>query len=149
MDQKKMALSLGLPEGASESEIAKTISQMKEASAQVVTLQKEKETLRLAQITQVVDAAIGKNLIGSERRNQFLELGKKIGADDLKTTFDAMAPRTKLTDIVGAADVPLGGKASYAKLSELPVDKLEALRSENMKEYARLYRAEYGVECEL
>ena len=34
----------------------------------------------------------------------------------------------------------------YARLSDVPVSDLEGLRSEHPQEYARLYKAEFGID---
>lgn len=38
---------------------------------------------------------------------------------------------------------------TYKKLSEVPGDKLLELREQQPDEYKRLYKAEYGMECEI
>lgn len=61
-----------------------------------------------------------------------------------------MSPHVKLSTVLGhqgTGKVEDPGK--YAKLSEVPADKLLELRKEQPDEYRRLYRAEYGMECEI
>lgn len=39
--------------------------------------------------------------------------------------------------------------ATYSKLSEVPADELLLMREQNPEEYRRLYKAEYGMSCEI
>ena len=97
-----------------------------------------------------VNAAIAEKKIGEEKKQQFVELGKKIGADELKHTFDAMSAQVKLSDLVGShGGGAAGGSAEYKKLSDVPSDELAKLREQNPAQYKKLYKAEYGIECEI
>lgn len=150
MEQKVLALLLGLAETASESEIRAELDVLKKAKADVATLRQEKDTLALSGITTAVETAIEKKLITAERKEQFITLGKSIGVDELKKTFDAMNPQVKLSGVIShqggsTATAP----ATYSKLSEVPSAELTKLREEKPDEYKRLYRAEYGMDCEL
>jgi len=75
----------------------------------------------------------------------------KIGADELKNTFAAMSPQVKLSEVVVPEVQGAGGNgaATYSKLSEVPTEKLAELREKNPQEYKKLYKAEYGLECEI
>ena len=141
MDQEKLALELGLPKDADEATINATLAKLK-ADGQ------ECDTLRAARIETLVNAAIAEKKIGEDKKQQFLDLGKKIGADELKQTFDAMSPQVKLSNIVGGG-APAGGHAEYKKLSEVPSDELPKMREQNPAQYKKLYKAEYGIECEI
>ena len=79
-----------------------------------------------------------------------MDLGKKIGAEELKTTLDAMGAQMKLSAIVGAGtgSGTGSGTAQYKKLSDVPGDELAKLREQNPAQYKKLYKAEYGIECE-
>lgn len=150
MDQKMLALLLGLAETADESTIKAEIEVLKAAKAEVVTLRSEKEVLTLASITSLVDTAITEKRISLEKKEQFITLGKKIGMEELKSTFDAMSPQVKLSTVIGhqggaATDVP----GTFKKLSEVPSDKLEEMREKQPDTYRKLYKAEYGIECEI
>ena len=59
MDQKKLALSLGLPETADEAAINAAIEELKTAKAENADLKKNNNTLTLERITNAVDKAIG------------------------------------------------------------------------------------------
>ena len=135
MDQEKLALQLGLPKDAD--------------GAEAETLRQERDTLRAARIETLVNAAIAEKKIGEDKKQQFLDLGKKIGADELKQTFDAMSPQVKLSNIVNGGGAPAGGHAEYKKLSDVPSDELSKMREQNPAQYKKLYKAEYGIECEI
>ena len=151
MDQKVIALQLGLPDTATEDEIKAKMEELKASKAQVTALEKEKETLTLAAITQAVETAITEKRIGADRKEQFINLGKSIGVDELKKTFEAMSPQVKLSTVITQhGGTPAGvTKATYAKLSDVPEDELETMRAENPDAYKKLYKAEYGMDCEL
>lgn len=154
MDTKQLALLLGLPETATEAEIQAKIKELLAAKADSDTikaerdaLKTEKEQITLSAITAAVDSAVSQRRITAEKKNQFIELGKKVGLEDLKQTLEAMAPAAKASDFI---QHPAGGAAgTYAKLSEVPADKIMELRSNDPDRYKALYKAEYGVECTL
>lgn len=149
MDQEKLALELGLPKDADEATINAKLAKLKADGAEAETLRQERDTLRAARIETLVNAAIAEKKIGEDKKQQFLDLGKKIGADELKQTFDAMSPQVKLSNIVGAGGISAGGHAEYKKLSDVPSDELAKLREQNPAQYKKLYKAEYGIECEI
>ena len=150
MDQEKLALELGLPKDADEAAISAELARLKDKGTEADSLRTECDTLRAARIETLVNAAVAEKKIGEDKKQQFLELGKKLGAEDLKATFDAMSPQVKLGSIVGnQGGAPSGGNAEYKKLSEVPTAELEKLRTENPAQYKKLFKAEYGFECEI
>jgi len=149
MDQEKLALQLGLPKDADEATITAKLAKLQAAGAEAETLRQERDTLRAARIETLVNAAIAEKKIGEDKKQQFLDLGKKIGADELKQTFDAMSPQVKLSNIVNGGGAPAGGHAEYKKLSDVPSDELSKMREQNPAQYKKLYKAEYGIECEI
>ena len=148
MEQKTLALLLGLPETADEAAIAARIAELKAAKEEAETLRKENETLQLGRVTAAVEKAIAEKRVGEDKRQQFIDLGKKIGAEELENTFAAMSPRVKLGEIVGHGGAQPATTATYKKLGEVPSEKLEEMREKQPDEYKRLYKAEYGMECE-
>ena len=104
--------------------------------------------MQLSAITQAVDTAIAEKRLTGDKRDHFIELGKKAGVESLRETLQLMQPARKPADVIDQQhDNPAGGEhLTFAKLSDVPADQLEKLRTENRKEYARLYKAEYGVE---
>lgn len=150
MDQKIIALQLGLPETADETAISTKIAELKASKDNEEKLRKENETLQLGRITSVVEKAIAEKRIGADKKEQFVELGKKVGVEDLEKTFEAMSPQVKLSAVIGhQGDASTVTTATYKKLSEVPSDKLEEMREKQPEEYKRLYKAEYGMECEI
>ena len=150
MEQKQMALLLGLPETADEAAIRAAIGDLNAAKAENAILKAANETLALAQVTSLVDKAIAERRITADKKDQFLNLGKKIGAEELQLTFAAMGPQMKLSEVVGhQGGAPTAETATFKKLSEVPADKLEELRENSPEEYKKLYKAEYGMECEI
>lgn len=150
MNQEKLALELGLAKDADEAAISAALAKLKTECAEAKKLRAECDTLRVARIETLVNGAVAEKKIGEDKKQQFLELGKKLGAEDLKATFDAMSPQVKLSSIVGnQGGAPSGGNAEYKKLSEVPAEELEKLREESPAQYKKLYKAEYGIECEI
>lgn len=143
MDTKTIALQLGLPETATEAEISAKIGELNAAKQQ-------NETLQLAHITAMVDKAIGEKRLAADKKNHFVELGKKIGAEELSNVLAAMSPQVKLSAIIGhQGGVPSDGPKAFTKLSDVPADMLLKMREEQPEEYKRLYKVEYGMECQL
>ena len=149
MDQEKLALQLGLPKDADEATINAKLAKLQADGAENETLRQERDTLRAARIETLVNAAIAEKKIGEDKKQQFLDLGKKIGADDLKQTLDAMSPQVKLSGIVNGGGAPAVGHAEYKKLSDVPSDELVKMREQNPAQYKKLYKEEYGIECEI
>jgi len=149
MELKDFALILGMPETATEEEVRQQVAKLKKASDDAVTLQKEKDQLQLAAITTAVETAISEKRLNAEKKQQFIELGKKTGLEELNNILGAMAPQVKLSAVIGHQGSPSNQPATYQKLSDVPADKLMELRSDNPDEYKRLYKAEYGMDCEL
>lgn len=150
MNVKELALSLGLPETADEAAVNSKLKELQAAQAEVEKLRSEKASLELANITSVVEAAIAEKKISAEKKEHFINLGKMAGIDSLKETFAAIAPQVKLSQALNMGnDNASQTTATYSKLSEVPSEELKRMRSENPVEYKRLYKAEYGVECEM
>ena len=101
MEQKQYALQLGLPETATEVEIAAKIRELTAAKQENETLRKEKATLTLASITAVVEKAVGEKRIGADKKEDFINLGKEIGQEKLERIISAMSPQMKLSAVIG------------------------------------------------
>ena len=148
MELKDFALMLGLAETADEAAVRAEVAVLLAAKKNADTLLQEKEQLMLAGITQVVDTAISEKRISADRKDQFINLGKTTGIDELKNIFAAMSPQQKLSAVITSkGGSPVAVPATYSKLSEVPADQIMELRENNREEYARLYKAEYGMEC--
>lgn len=141
--KKETLLLLGLPETATEEQVHAAVTALKSKADSA-------ETLTLAAITAQVDAAINEKRITADRKEFFINLGKTSGADALRQTLELMQPVRKPTEVIDTTkDAPQGQQepTTFAKLSEVPADKIGKLRKENPNEYMRLYKAEYGIEC--
>lgn len=149
MENKTIALQLGLPETATDAEISAKLTELNALKEQNVSLQKEKESLTLVNITNLVTQAIAEKRLEEKDKDQFVELGKKIGAEELEKTLKAMHPAVKLSSVLGHQGGTPAGEQKFTKLSEVPADQIAVLRSENPEEYKRLYKAEYGIDCEI
>lgn len=148
MDLKAIALKLGLPETADEATILAKIAELQREAEASVTLKAENDKLKLASITTLVDTAVADKKITVENREHFINLGKTVGAEELTKTLAAMSPNVKLSGIINPG-IGAAAQGSYTKLSEVPEAELQKLRSENKAEYKRLFKAEYGYECEI
>ena len=151
MEQKVIALQLGLPETATEKEINEKLAQLTAVQQENDTLKAEAQKLTDARIAQLVDTAIAEKRLDAQHKEQFVELGKKIGAEELGNTLQAMKPQVKLSAMLGhqGSAPESASEKTYTKLSEVPADELVKLRAENVEEYKKLYEAEYGMKCEL
>ncbi len=140
MNKETLTL-LGLGENATDQEVHDKVLALTNKAKQV-------EQLELAAVTSAVNTAIAEKRISEAQRDHFMKLGKQIGAADLSETLRLMAPAVKPSQVINQENGVAGagqGK-QYAKLSEVPADKMDALKQEQPEEYARLFKAEYGVD---
>lgn len=147
MDKEKMALLLGLPKDATEDQITARIEELKAANDKMIALTAEIEKMSLAAVETAVDSAIKERRLSADKRGDFVSLGKEIGIEKLGKVLGAMQPSVKLSDMVKSGGENAEGE--YKKFSEVPAEKLVELRKDDPEEYKRLYKAEYGHECEL
>ena len=148
MNKEEFALLLGLPADASEEAIKAKVADLKAAAAERETLAKENDALQLSRIESAVEGAIAEKKISADKKAHFIELGKKVGIESLNATFDAMSAQVKLSQVVGHQGAAPQGQ-TWQKLSEVPSDKIMDLRKNQPDEYKRLFKAEYGYECEI
>ncbi|MBQ9144565.1 MAG: hypothetical protein IJV81_01110 [Paludibacteraceae bacterium] len=141
-DMKQIALKLGLPADATEQEILSKIAELQGAAQEGVTLRKERDEMALTAIEKEVDEAIALRKLTADKKDHFVTMGKKMGIESLRETLKCMAPAERPSEVIK----PTSGASEYVKLSDVPTDKLEALRKDNPDMYATLYKAEYGVE---
>jgi hypothetical protein len=142
MDLKELALSLGLDAAADENAVKARITNLLKAEGDAKSLLADKDKMTLAAITQAVEAGIADRRIPADKKEHFISLGKAVGLESLQETISAMTPQVKLSQVLNQG----GGFAQeYQKLSDVPEDKLMALRKDDRQTYIRLYQAEYGV----
>lgn len=152
MELKTIALKLGLQETADESAVLARIGEIQASAAEAAQLKKDKTALELAQVTNAVEIAIKENRLTADKKEHFIELGKSVGIESLKTTLEAMPPRARLSRVInpsGGNTPPPSGPKTYAKLSEVPEAELLKMRENDPDEYRRLYKAEYGMTCNI
>lgn len=145
METKKIALAMGLAETATDEEVTAALAKAKADRDENGRLRAQIEALELKRIENMVGEAISDKKIEATRRRQFIELGKKIGADELKSTIEAMQPRVMLADKIKDDSEP-AARCSYTKLSEVPAAEILGMRLNQPDEYRRLYKAEYGFD---
>ncbi len=97
MELKTLALQLGLPETADEAAVNAKLAELKASEKEHDEIKKENAQLKLAQITDAVDAAIAEKKIPADKKQHFIDIGTKLGLDDLKATLSAMSPQVKLS----------------------------------------------------
>ena len=138
MELRTIAQSLGLPETATEAQVQARIAELTAAETSL-------SEARRSSITLAVDTAIKEKKITADKKEHFVQLGEKMGLESLKTTLDAMSPVQKLSGMINKDN---SGASEYKKLSEVPADQLADLRDNEPETYKKLYKAEYGIECE-
>ena len=138
---KEILQLLGLSETASEQEAVNALRLLKGKADQA-------ESLQLASINALVDGAVSDKRITADKKEHFVNLGKSVGIESLRTTLELMHPQYKPTEVINQATdkVTEGAHKTYAKLSDVPENEIPSLKESNPTEYARLYKAEYGVE---
>ncbi len=138
---KELLTLLGLQEGATDEQVLATVRGLKEKADKA-------ESLTLASITSMVDDAIASKKITADKKEHFVNLGKAAGIESLRETLSLMKPAQKPTEVIVERTEKVEGKkeVTFAKLSEVPEAELPKMKEENPAEYARLYKAEYGVE---
>lgn len=132
-NMEKILLKLGLAPGATEDE----------AVAAIGRLQEEKDTMRLARITDSVETAIKERRITADKKEKYLNLGKQIGLDGLNALFADMTPAQKPLDLVKPIGGGNGGAVNLT-WATATADQLADLRDNNREEYVRLYKEHYG-----
>lgn len=100
MDIKTLALQLGLPETADEAAVNAKLNELKGSKEESDRMRAENEQLKLAQITTAVDAAIKAKKIPADKKQHFIDMGKKLGIEDLNATLDAISPAHKLSETI-------------------------------------------------
>ena len=145
MEVKTIALALGLPETATEQEVLEKIAQLRQSADEAVTLRQEAQQRTNEAITALVDTAVSDGKFPADKKNHFVELGKKVGLQSLKDTLELMTPAQRPSNVIHPSNQP----SEYKTLSDVPADKLEALRKEQPEQYKTLYQKEYGIMPEM
>lgn len=137
---EKIALALGLSQQASEAELIGTIEQLKLRA-------KQAEEMSQALVRGLVDEAVRLGKLTEAQRAHYTQIGLTMGAETLRITLSDLSTARRPSELIHPS--PMGGSAmpqQYAKLSHVPVGELDTLKRESPQEYARLYKAEFGVD---
>lgn len=129
---------LGLSEGATEEQALATLRAMKQKADEV-------ESLQLAAINTIVDEAVRAKRITADKKGHFVTLGKSVGIESLRTTLELMHPAQKPTEVINLSGEGVTAGKCYTRLSEVPPTEIPSLKESDPVEYARLYKAEYGI----
>ncbi len=160
MELKELAIKLGLKETATEEEVnskivslSATVNKVNELEAQVSTLLAEKKNVELAAVTTAVSTAISEKRLPASMKAHFVELGQKIGLEQLNVTLSAMQPQGKISATLhrsenGQIVSEPADFSKYEKLSCVPSNLMMDLHDNHRDEFVRLYKAEYGFEPE-
>lgn len=143
MDIKQIALALGLPDTATEQEVLQKAAQLRQSADEVISLRQEVEQRANEAIVALVDGAIKDGKFTNDKKNHFVELGKKVGLQSLQETINLMIPAQRPSSVINLSNTPSTGE--YKTLHDVPTDKLEALRKDHPEQYKSLYQAEYGI----
>lgn len=138
---KAIALKFGLASDATEQEVLLKIEQLQQQANEAAELRKQLAQQQEQAIIAAVDGAIQMKRITSDKRNHFVELGKKVGLEALNETLKLMRPAVRPTSVIDEQQE----SGEYKKLSDVPTDQLQQLRDNDPDSYRRLYQAEYGV----
>lgn len=127
-------------------EVAQLKKENAELKAQVESLTQEKETMTLASITKVVDDAIADRRLEASKKEQFVDLGKKVGVEELGNILSLMQVKPKASAVLRGGRVASPENGEWKTLRDVPADKIAELRANDREEYARLYKATYDME---
>lgn len=147
MEKKMLCLLLGLAETADEAAVQAKITQLKKEADDAASLKAEMEQLKLSAVVAAVDGAIKEGRLLPGAKEQFVALGRQIGLESLKSVLSAMMPAGRVSEFLGGGSP--GGMSAYRKLSEVPAEELALMRKNDIQQYRKLYKAEYGVDCEM
>ena len=142
---KEIALKLGLAESATQEQIVAAIGSLQNENK---TLKAEKDAAGVKSIELVVDQAVSDGKITADKKQHFVELGKKAGLESLTETLKMMSGPVRPSDFINPKSPSKDG-GDYKTLRDVPVGEMEKLRKEQPAEYRKLYKAEYGVEPEM
>lgn len=158
MDFKKIALSLGLSETASEAEILAAVNANNSASVQLADLQKKQKDSQVGEILQLMDKVEKVNPTFSAMRQTYIQLGDtnfELAKQTLEGLLATAPANVTLSDIVrGRAVVPNAnlqlpqGKENwtFADWEKKDPNGLQQLRSTNPNGFEALYAQTYGVD---
>lgn len=145
---KDVALMVGLQETATEAEVRDRMKLMLEEHNRLAEAEKKLSELSKARVVALVERGIKERRIEASRREEMVTLFSKLGADEAEKLMAGMAQQVKPSDLIQTgANATLGATPEgWKSLHDVPADKMLQLKQERPEEYARLYKAEYGME---
>lgn len=148
MTLKDVALMVGLQETATEAEVRDRIQLMLDNGKRLTEAEKKLSELSKARVAELVDRGIKERRIDASRREEMVTLFGKLGADEAEKLMAGMAQQVKPMDLIqpGTAATLGASPEGWKSLHDVPADQLLKLKAERPEEYARLYKAEYGLE---
>lgn len=157
MNQELMsiALMLGMPAESTLADVQKQVNVLlehkktnEELRNEIKTLEDRLEGMQLSGITAMVDEAVRAGKFTADKKDHFVELGKKVGSESLKLTLDSMSSSMKPSALIDKSPAPVSEK-QYKSWGEVPEEDLKLLRKENPELYKKLYKAEFGCDCKI
>ena len=146
-----MAVLLGLDAGASEEavrtkaqELAGVRAELAKTTAELQKLKEAAASAELAHVERLVDAAVSDMRITADKKPRYVALGKQIGSASLEAVLGDLKPVGRVVETLQHGGG--GGNGAWKKLSDVPPSELTTLKKNDRSLYARLYKAEYGVE---
>ena len=132
---EKIALALGLSAEATEEQAVSAIALLKAEVDQA-------KQLKLALINEQLASAVQSGKLPKEQEETYRQIGLTMGAETLRITLSTLSAPQRASSIIrpSAPTDP----AKFAKFTDIPTDRLEAFKSENPDEYARLYTDHFG-----
>ena len=148
MTLKDVALMVGLQETATEAEVRDRIQLMLDNKKRLDEANAELARLAKARTEALVDRGIAERRIDAAKREEMVTLFGKLGADEAEKLMAGMAQQVKPMDLIqpGTAATLGASPEGWKSLHDVPADQLLKLKAERPEEYARLYKAEYGLE---
>ena len=113
-----------MPETADEAAVNARLAELKGSKEESDKMRAENEQLKLAQITTAVDAAVAAKKIPADKKQHFIDMGKKLGIEDLNATLDAISPAVKLSSTLEAE--PAGDDLPKKSPWELRMEEIRA-----------------------
>ena len=157
MNQELMsiALMLGMPAESTLADVQKQVNVLlehkktnEELRNEIKTLEDRLEGMQLSGITAMVDEAVRAGKFTADKKDHFVELGKKVGSESLKLTLESMSSSMKPSALIDKSPAPASEK-QYKSWGEVPEEDLKLLRKENPELYKKLYKAEFGCDCKI
>lgn len=146
-NMKEIAIALGLGSDACKEDVLQEIKRLQAEREgerkDYESLKKEAEAYREGALKTAIDNAVKLRKVSEDKRDEFMSLGREIGLEKLSSVLESMHSAVKPSDVITLSD----DRRIEKKFSELTGEEKVSLREKNIKEYERLYKEEYGIDC--